>query len=754
MKPNLAAVKPAQPSPRARLPIFALSAAGLLHTALAVAQPQLEEVVITAQKRAESLQDVPISVSTMSGERLDEMNIMTIDELTLYTPSVTVAEGAAGAQLFIRGVGSGLNKGFEQSVGTYVDGIYFGRGRSTRVGMLDLERAEVLKGPQGVLFGKNTIAGAFNLTTRNPGQELEGYAQGSYEFETEQQVYEAAVGGPVGDSFGLRAAARYSKQDGWMENTFNGEDITGEEELISRLTAVWDPTDTLEVIGKLQYSKLEQAERPAVLTHCSPGLQALVAGVDNCRFDDKTSVTAYDPEGGYGGEEMEAYSLGLTVNWELDLGTLTSVTGYTDHDDDLYIDADYTHLDTLDASRDEQFDSFSQELRLVGTAGDDLDYIVGVYYESNELAYQQVLSYNAEPSTGAPVALSRVVDDVQETETSAIFGQVTWPFSDTLALTVGGRYSRDEKDIDALNYCGQFKSATPSGAAACFGAPYHLKEDRSDSDFSPAVTLEWMPSVDHMLYAKFSQGYKSGGFDMQSLTGDPDTFTFEPEEVDSFEIGSKSTLLDGAMTLNLAVYRNEYSDLQVSTFDGVVGFNVGNAAEAISQGIDIDLNWALTDEWRTALSASYLDAHYDNFPGAQCSYPQTLDTPAGAPCVNDLSGEDLQYAPPWSAHWNLSWEHYLSDDLMLRVSGDLSYSDAYYVANDLDPELRQDSYTKLDLRVALSPSDAQWEIALLGKNLTDEETFSFGNDVPLSPGSYFAHYDRTRTLAAQLRWNF
>ncbi len=754
MKTTSAAVSFPKATHASRLPVLALGTAGLLHAAIAAAQPQLEEVVVTAQKRAESLQDVPISVTTMSGDRLDQMNISSIDELTLYTPSVTVTEGAAGAQLFIRGVGSGLNKGFEQSVGTYVDNIYFGRGRSTRVGMLDLERAEVLKGPQGVLFGKNTIAGAFNLTTRNPGQEFEGYAQAGYEFETDKQFYEAAAGGPVTDTLGLRAVARYSDQDGWLKNTWTGQDIPGEEEFISRLSAVWEPTDSLQVIGKLQYSDFKQAERPAELIKCSAAMQALVAGVDDCRFDDKTTVTAYDPKGGYGSEDMTAYSMGLTVNWDTELGTVTWVSGYTSHDDDLYLDSDYTHLDTLEASRDEKFDSFSQELRMVGDIGQSINYIAGAYYEHNKLQYDQVLSYNAEPSTGAPVAFSRVVDDVQETDTYAIFGQFTWDFTDTLALTVGGRYSVDDKQVDALNYCGEWKTSIANGAAACFGAPYQLNQNRSDDDFSPAVTLEWSPSIDHMLYAKYSQGYKSGGFDLQSLTGDPKTFGFEPESVDSYEIGSKSTLLDGSMTLNLALYRNEYSDLQVSTFDGYVGFNVGNAAQAISQGFDADLNWALSDDWRTAVSVSYLDATYDDFKGAQCSYPQTAATPEGQTCVNDLSGKDLQYAPEWSAHWNLTWEHQITDNLLLTASGDLSYSDAFYVSNDLDPELRQDSYAKFDARLALSPLNDQWEIALIGKNLTDEETFSFGNDVPLSAGSYFAHYDVTRTIAAQVRWNF
>lgn len=257
-----------------------------------------------------------------------------------------------------------------------------------------------------------------------------------------------------------------------------------------------------------------------------------------------------------------------------------------------------------------------------------------------------------------------------------------------------------------------------------------------------------------MLYAKASQGYKSGGFDLATNSPNINTYFFEPEEVDSLEIGSKSTLLNGAMTVNLAVFRNEYSDLQVSTFDGNIGFLVGNAAEAISQGGEVDVNWALSDSLRTALAVSYLDATYDKYPGAQCTFPQTAATPAGQPCVNDLSGRDLQYAPDISAHWNLTWERTLADNYLLTIASDLVYSGSYYIANDLDPMFHEDSYYKLDARISLESLADGWELALVARNLNDEETSHYGDDVPLSPGSYFKHLDKPRTIALQARWNF
>lgn len=734
------------------LPMISVSLAALIGASDVQAQPRLEEVIVTAQKRSQSLQDVPVAVTAIGGEKMQAMGIRRMDDLTAYTPGVTVTEGAAGAQLFIRGVGSGLNKGFEESVATYIDGVYYGRGRSSRNGMVDMERVEILKGPQGILFGKNTIAGVMNLTTRNPGTEWEGYAQLGYEFETEEQSYEAAWGGPITDTFGARLAVRYADMEGWMKNTWTGQNIGEEDDQVIRLSTVWQPLDTLEVITKLQYSKLRQNEKTAVLAKCSPAMQGLVAGVDDCRFDDKTTVTAYDPDGGYGKEMIEASSAAITVNWDVADHTLTSVTGFTKHRDIMYIDSDYTHLDILAADRDEYYEAFSQEIRLASDTGNALEYLVGAFFEASELDFDGRINFTNAPLGGA-AALSAVNDNSQETESIALFGQATWHITEQFSLTAGGRYAEDEKDAVMNRYCAFYKTFTPSGLqAGCFGQTFSREVSRTDRDFSPTVIAEWRPTADHMFYAKYSEGYKSGGFDLQSGSPSLDAILFAPEEVRSFEIGSKSTLLDGAMTLNMAVFRNEYEDLQVSTFDGTANFTVGNAAEAISQGIDADLNWALSDTLTTSLSLSYLDAYYDSYPEAQCTTAQQIATPVG--CVQDLSGDSLQYAPKWSGHWNLTWEQPLADQFLLTLASDINFSSDFITVGTLDPELEQDSYYKWDLRASLAPLDGPWEVALVGRNLTDEKTFHFGNAVPLSPGSFFKHLDRPRTVALQASWKF
>ncbi|MFV0278851.1 MAG: TonB-dependent receptor, partial [Parahaliea sp.] len=588
-----------------------------------------------------------------------------------------------------------------------------------------------------------------NLSTRNPTPEPEGYVELTQELEnTKETSIDAAYGRFVTDTFGVRLAARYTSSNEWVDNTYNGQDMGGAHtEMVTRLSLLWEPSDRLNLAGKLQYSDLTLNERPSVLSKCSPALQAILAGGDDCRFDDDATISARDPEGGWGGTEMQAMSAGLTVNWDMsDELTLTSVTGFTKHIEDLYLDSDYSLAEILDSRRDENYQSISQELRIASSTGGKFDYMAGVYVSQDELQFDAGLSYNG--------LFTRAADAYQETDSRAVFGQLTWHATGTLALTLGARYSEDEKDVEHTTWCTQYKSKVPTGAAACFGPTFQLTDSLDDENFSPSLTLEWTVSGDIMAYAKYSEGYKSGGFDLQSLTGNLDTYQFEPEEAKSYEAGVKSTLLGGGMTLNLALFRSEYTNLQVSTFDGNVGFNVGNAAEAVSQGLDVDLNWAITDSLSTSLSLAFLDAFYDEFDTAQCSYPQTLVWAGPGACVADMSDEETQYAPDWSGHWNLSWETSVTDTLLLNLSGDLNFTDAFFAISDNDPEFRQGSYAKLDTRISLQPHEGHWELALVARNLTDKRTFHIGNDVPLFPGSYFKDREVGRTVSLQARYRF
>ena len=716
---------------------------------------QLEEVIVTAQKRAESLQDVPISVAAVSGDKIRDAGIMTIGDLSAYVPNFTMTESAVGSVVFIRGIGSGINQGFEQSVGMFVDGIYLGRSQQFRAPFLDVAMVEVLKGPQGTLFGKNTIAGAVNITTMKPGQEFEGEVSAMYEPEYNTQEYTAILSGPLTDNLGARLALRKSVSDGYMENVINGNDEADRDEQIARLTLAWTPTSDLEVIAKLETGSFDVEGRVNQVATADGEFQGANLGdaiadlfgpVEDGKINQKKASRGFRPEA----TETEYDLASLTINYDIGEHTLTSVTGYSTYEFQEWTDADFTALALLDVGYDQEFDQFSQELRITSPLGQTIEYIAGLYYQSSELSnLTQIPTNLAEAGIGAPpFSVVRLFD--QDSETFAAFAQGTWNISDTLRLTAGLRFSREEKDIDQSLYTADFLTLTANPALApvaggVLGAFEHAySESRSEDHVSPSLNLQYDVSDEIMVYASVSQGFKGGGFNEAESSGDIGQFEYEDEEANSLELGGKMTLLDGAAELNGALFYTEYDDRQVSAFEGT-NFVVGNAAASTTQGLELDGRWAATDNLTLSASMSYLESEFDDFADAACTAEQTRNSVG--PCTQDLSGQETEFAPKWS--YNISAEYIteVSASMDLRFQVDANYSDDYFFAQDLDTLESQDSYTKINARIGLGGNDGGWEFALIGKNLTDETTLSHGNDIPLFNGAHFSFMDAPRTVA-------
>ncbi|MFA7555625.1 MAG: TonB-dependent receptor, partial [Spongiibacteraceae bacterium] len=515
------------------------------------------------------------------------------------------------------------------------------------------------------------------------------------------------------------------------------------------LTTVWDATENLEVITKVQYTEMEAGDRAAQLTKCSPALQSSVAGIDDCRFDDETTMSLIGVNGEkHGHEEYDSLSVGVTANWSVGEYTITSVTGYTELTHEQALEIDFTHLDKLSSDpRVEEFDSFSQEIRIASPVGETFEYIAGLYYESSDLYRKN--AFNVSP------ALARVGENWQDGESAAIFGSVGWNMSDSLTLTIGGRFTEDKKDLHKVMYYAGAKGGAklPITTVPGLGTAHDVNFDRKDSEFSPTITLEWNPSDNHMYYFNYAEGFKSGGYDITSGSSLNDEVEFQPETVKSFEIGTKATLLEGAMELNVAIFRSEFSDLQVSTFDGNFSMLVGNAAESVAEGIEVDMRWALTDELTLNLAAAYLNAEYDSYEAAQCTAAQTAATAPGVVCTQDMSGEDLTFAPERAANLGLVYSTDITDSLNMRLSTDLNYTSEYWVAGDADPNVLEDGFVKVNALVAISSADG-WEVSIVGKNLTNEKTSHWGNDAPGSAGSYYKYLDRTRNITLSAAYNF
>ncbi len=841
-----------------RLSRFALAFLAI-QSAAVQAQAVLEEVVVTAQKREESQQDVPISVSALSGEQLQSQNLVELESLSAQMPNIHISESAIGDKLFIRGIGSGINAGFEQSVGTFIDGVYYGRSLQTRSQFLDIERVEVLRGPQSTFFGNNAIAGALNIATRKPTDELSGYVNSFYEFEHNEHHLEGAIGGSISDTLAVRVAGLVSGLDGWVQNLNTGDTEGEEDNQAGRISIAWTPTDSFDATLKLEHGDFDVLGRNLEVLGCPPATGAagtcqlttvpvlarfgpsfaapLFSNFDD-RFDAKTQYNAPVPaaytaavnsigamEAGRAIPapradisqrdvgELSNDNATLTLNLELPGGhMLTSVTGLSEYDFYIHQSSDFMPIPAAGVSQLEGFEQQSQELRIVSPGGATVDWLAGLYWQQSELAvreevslyfpapyFQPASTYFTDPcraparATDPTCRLPATIADTlsnhrQDEDSQALFASFTWNINDSWRATFGGRYMRVDKSLDRRQSMTDLAPGVTvpcppalAGVTGCTpGLPLLLTANnpprgtafgwragtlqlaREDSDFMPNVNVQWDLRDDVMLYATYTEGFKAGGFDQRNLFLNAQSGQFGPEGVDAWELGLKSRLLDGNMLFNMALFRSDYDDLQVSTFDGVVNFLVNNAATARTQGIETDVRWLVNDSIILSGAFALLDAQWNSFPNAQCT-ALSLVTAPNAACrvdagtgllVQDLSGDDLLMSPAYSG--NFSVEHFLPLGSGLDVESQLLvyFEDDKYLAADNDPATLQESFAKLNLRVALV-SDTGWEVALVGRNLTDELTSAHSEDLPLrSVNTFFRLTDRTRTWAVQGQYRF
>ncbi|MDX1734100.1 MAG: TonB-dependent receptor, partial [Halioglobus sp.] len=664
----------------------------------------LEEVIVTAQKRAESLQDVPIAITAVSGEKIDDIGIIDLEEVTQYMPNVTINNGAGTPNLFVRGVGSGTNAGFEQSVGLYIDGVYAGRGALAAVPTtMDLERIEILKGPQGILFGKNTVAGAVNITTAKPTDEFEGMVEVLYEHDHGQQQYNLVLSGPLTDSLAGRLAVRHDQMDGWWENTVTGSEGRDDDLWYGRASLRWLPTDALEINAKYEKGDVDRRSRPTYV------YQSDFAGQENS-FGTVPFPVVGDRDKGAGDVDARSVTktdvLAVTANWDLDFATFTSISAYSSYDSDGDPgNTDLAATPGLSRAKFENYEQYSQELRLVSPGGEAIDWIAGAYYQQGELDISsQVFAIDFAQS--GPISVPPLFAELdepgvpsifdQDSESWALFGQGTWNATETVRLSLGLRYNEETKDLDKVTVSDDLKIRLGPTTSLINPINGQLIADlrqhsftglsRDEDKWTWSANVQWDVGDDTMLYASVSTGFKGGGYD-EAYSGageeiriadangvptgevvpgnDASILEYDGEEVLAYEIGAKMGLLEGAAELNIALFRMEYEDLQTSSLVGDV-FRVGNAGDSISQGIEIDGRWLVTEGLTLSAAVAYLDAYYEEFDGATCTIKQTTDPVNYPGCLledgtniapgqsggQNLKDETLLFAPEWSANFN------------------------------------------------------------------------------------------------------
>lgn len=823
------------------LPLCAvICASSVVHAA---GSPVLEEVIVTAQLRSQSLQDVPVSVNALSGDKLIEAGIEKIENLQAYIPNFTMSETGIGTNIYIRGIGSGINQGFEQSVGMYFDGVYYGRAQLSRAPFLDLARVEVLRGPQNILYGKNSIAGAVSLLSQRPGEEYEGKVSLLVEPEHGEEIADVVISGPITDHIGARFAMRYRQLDGYIENLTLDRDEPARDELTARLLLDWAVNDRLQVLAKFEAGRFDVTGRQVevVVDQVSNSSNVLFAGRTYAEILDNTQVPPVlnidadssvlnnfqdfkrSSNGDYSNNDTR--NITLQADYDRDGHILSFITGLMQYDFEEVADVDFTGAEIFDALLQEEYRQFSQEFRWVSPVGDQFEFIAGAYFQISDLDYFDAVRIDSDilpellnladaiardPNTGAPNPGGlgdRPVDgDVfggvagvgdagehlrglrtpreftTDTRLGSVFFQGTWHLTPAFRTTLGARFSYEKKDgsrsIRLTNDGSQPDSQEVRTVLAknLSVEEQDLKGSRTSSNISPLVTLQYDWSSDSMAYLTLSQGFKSGGFDARSnqspALDDPaphnpnygnipeeqfaGSFEFEEEEALTLELGNKSTLLDGRANLNVAAFYTEYDDLQVSIFDGTLGFNVGNAGAAQTMGLELDGRIAVTESLTLSAAIAWLDFEFTDFKNGQC-FQQQADPEDDGLC--DFTGKTNQYVADYSGNVSLSYRTPVAQSLEFSGALDVVFTDDYNPTQDLDPRLLQDGYQKVNLRLALADINAGWEAALIGKNLTDEVVITYANSMSLANSifgsvGHYAFIERPRSIAAQFsyRW--
>ena len=743
------------------LAIVELCVAGRVHAQETSSKPNsaavLEEIIVTARKREENLLDVPVSVSVVSGASLETRGIQQLSDAVQMMPAVTVTPTPVGDLLFVRGLGSGENQGFEMSVGTFIDGVYFGRGRSSRHAFLDVDRIEVLKGPQPVLFGKNTVAGALNIVTRKPTDTLERSIDEYIEPELGTYRTTAILSGPLSDTLKGRVVLRNYVTDGYVKNNFTGKDEPGREDWVGRVVLVWEPSSTFNATLKAEYGDAEVKGGRAQIALASDRLRVLIKPVDpNAEFvlNYTKSGPGTAPLFNREFEDNKTYNGMLTAVWDAGAHTLTSVTGYAGYEVDYAFDSDFTPLSFIAQRWDQKWFSWSQELRIASDTEERLQYQGGLYYSFEGLKSFKVASFDF-GQVGLPFGTAnRVQNFDQDTKDWSAFAEATFNATEHLALVAGYRHTDDKKTLAKLFHFADLGSTVPRANPLFqnvlgLGIPHNLEGvERSTTNDSIALTVRYKLN-DIMYYASYTQGFKAGGFDEGDTKGRLATIIFRDETVDSYEAGFKAEGMGGRLRTQTSVFYSKYDDLQVSIFDGVSALIVGNAAAAKSQGIEFQSEIAATDRLTLGASATILDSEYDSYAAGPCAFGR------GVTC--SLTGKTLPYAPKFSGSITARWEDELSNGWGYSIDGVVFNSSKFFTAGDLDPAVAQSAFTKLDVSITLTSPSNSLAFSIVGKNLTDEITSHFGDDIPLSNilgNNYERYVDPPRTIAVQARYRF
>lgn len=833
------------------LPVAATGAATIGAAANAQEGRALEEIVVTAQKREQNLQDVPVAVSAFTGEQLQEAVIKDIFDLQTNTPGLMAGQNQTNttSNFAIRGIGtSGQNFGLESSVGLYVDGVHRSRPSSMINELVDMEAVEVLRGPQGTLFGKNTPAGAILFRTRAPSHETDGFVSvnaGNYGLLTSSAGANLSL---VEDVLAVRATLFNSQRDGFVDADVDGRerDINNRDRWGARLQALYTPSETLSLRLIADKSKIDEICCAALTVRDSlsnqagaPGPSAILASLGGTaytgdQFDDYQTSLNFLPI-----SRGEDSGLSLEVNWELsDSLTATSITARRDYSSYDLIDSDFGDVDILSTANDSEQSFLSQELRL-NFSGERLNAVAGLFYSDQTVDMDYILQNHGMANTYLVQALGLtplvggieafagltgieaadayisgyrpIHSAAQEHKSWALFGQFDYNLTDALTLTMGLRYTEEDKKLrtNFSEWAGdqpwEWQGATPnipaaSAALGQMGAAFEagdfptlialandpatqaalqpfaqtgwgnwlfaansprsdIDTKMSDDQITGTVKLSYAIDNDTMVYGSFGTGYKSGGTNTDRIAQSFDPL-FGPEKSRAYEAGVKTQFPAQALRLNLALHHTTLDDYQANAFTGD-GFNLQNAGKLESYGAELEALWGIADNTTLNAAYAYTKATFKEFEKGNCwvaypwhtGQPDPGQTTPGVP-VCDRSGDPLANAPEHFLTLGLRQDFRVTDGVDGYLFGEYNYRSEQMTSNVNEPWMEQDGYGLLNLRAGLLFANMDADVTLWARNLTDERYKRVIFNAVVQDGTLMAYPGEPRTFGLSVNKRF
>lgn len=745
--------------------VYAVPCEAVAQAAVASEGDQVSEVVVTARRRDERLQDVPAAISVVSGSQLDRAAITKLTDVAKLVPQLLIERSftGTGANVYLRGVGSAAQaNSYEQSVSLNVDNVQVSRGTAILFDYLDVSGVEVLKGPQSLYYGKNASAGILSIRSRDPSQDYEAELRTGYELEADRYYLQGVVNIPVNDALALRFAARGARQEGYLRNEAKafvdtrGLLIPGpkhsrslrDKELAGRFTAVFKPNDSFDAKLKLFGARVEGDYLPRQLWRCPLGTPQPIFGVprsaEDCKLNRTIEVHQTPPAflagwpetagGPFQDSRTQLHS--LEMNYRHGDATLTSVTAYyRGHIKDVQVREGQNV-----APEDTDYTSRSQELRFSAPLTPAIRTVFAAYYQETSHLYDlstRLAALPPDPLTGTYESIHTIAH--YDGKAYSLMGEVIWDVTPQVELDVGVRWTRETKTLNTI------QPYVAPGLRGTFGHKASVSGAFSDENISPQATLTYRPQSWATYYVGYRTGYKSGGFNTTgfiSPIGTANDFKFESEDAEGFDVGAKLLLADGRLSVNLAAYRTVYKDLQVQVFDAsTTSFFSRNAGRLTNRGVEVDAVWDLADYVEGVSvrgAAAYNRSRYGDYigpcytgqrPSQGCTFNPNR---AGVFTSQDYGGRTPPRAPRWAGSFGVDYKRDIGSGLVLGASADTRFTSKYNTLESLAPEAVQSGYAMFDANFRVTHEDNGWEIAFIGRNLADKNVVITAGDFPFT----------------------